>query len=569
MIQSTEGKKIGEILLEAGLVTEPQMQEALERQKQEGGRICSHLIKLGYLKADVLLEFLRLQFGVAAVNLSSYRIPDKVLSLIPAPLARRFHVIPVNVLEQSLTLAMEDPRDSAAIEAVERQTTLKVDPLIVPQAVLEEALQKYYPEEKEYRPQGQERKVFALDEKTDHPAVYDPKETPGNLSPANWLKRVIFLGIKKRSREIHLEPREEDTLVRYRTGAKLVNGDIIPRTTSLSMISLLLGFSGHDPLGSARRPIEGWLRLRVKNRELKLLFSTFPVIHGDRVVMRLIDESYLKRPLTEQGLDKAEEARVARALRGKRGLFLVSSPAGQQRNWTMYHLLDLLKNDNVNIVTVEPYLLYPLPGVNQTLYSLRKGRRQQDVLEGALRQEPDIIGLSEMDDYVMLEKALTAASQCLVLGTLPMVNTYEVITWLQGARYNSLAMAHLLVGMFTLRVIPRLCPACRRPFEGRIDILEGTRDKRPEDMRFYEALGCERCEGTGRIGHLGLFESVVLDDELRDLFALGAPAKVIYEEAQRRGMMTLLEDGFIKASRGEVDVRDVLRVASAVVERTP
>jgi type IV pilus assembly protein PilB len=557
---SGDGKKIGQLLLEAGLITDAQLQSALESQRAEGGRVCFHLIRQGFLAADALLEFLRGQFGVAAVNISNYVIPFAVLSLVTGDIARRHRVIPVSLIDRVLALAMENPKDIEAVAAVEKHTGLTVDPLISPQAVIEEALDRYYPLDDAARPARAERRIFSLDDRNIPAAVFDTRETAGGLHPADWLRRVIFLAIKKRSREIHLEPREDGVRVRYRTGVMLINGETIPGNLGPPMAGILLDYSGLDSRVPGTRPREGWITVRVKERDLKVVFSTFPVIHGDRVILKLVDESHLRRPLGEQGLEKAAADRIRLALEQRGGVYMVSSPAAQQRNWALYHLIELLKTDDLNVITVEPYVLYPLPGVNQTLYSGREGNRQRDAVEAALRQEPDVIGIADLEEQGVIEEAVVSAPRSLIIGTLAAAHSCETIQWLRAARSGSMALAHLFIGTLALRFIPRLCPHCRRPYTGRVDIIEGTRDLKPEEMTFFESPGCSRCEKTGRSGHLGLFESFILDDDLRDLFAEGAPPKVIYEEAQRRGMLTLLEDGLRKASRGEVDVRDVLRV---------
>lgn len=551
------GKRLGQMLTEVGLVTEAQLAEALERQKREGGKLASQLVKLGHLDTDTLLEFLRLQFGVAAVNLDHYRIPESVLALVPAELARKHHVIPVNVLEKSLTLAMEDPRDAAALEAVAEFTGLRAEPLICPSAVIEQALGRFYPLAAQPAEAAVGR-VISLDEKTDSPAVFNPRESPKGLSALNWLKRIIFFGIKHRSREIHLEPREGEVLVRYRTGAKLAAGDTLPRPTAAAVGEMLLsaaGFGGREGAG------EGWVRVRVKGRELKMVYSSFPVIHGNRIVLKLADEVALRQPLSELGLEAAEERRMTAVLEKGRGLFLIVSPSEQQRQWAMYHLVDLLKRDNLNVITVESRLLMPLPGISQTLYGGREGAARREVLEAALRQEPDILAVADMGDYELLETVLEASAQSLVLGALPLVDTLRALAWLSGGRHNRLSLAYLLGGSLSLRFLPKLCLSCRRRLEYPPEIPEGVRELHPSEMRFQESPGCQKCDGTGRAGMLGAFELFIPDEEVRELIASGAPSRVVWEEAQRRGMRTLLEDGLLKAAGGLVDPRDVLRTA--------
>ncbi len=552
------GKRIGQVLIEAGLITEVQLAEALEMQQREGGRICSNLVRLGFLSADDLLRFLSGQFGVAALNIAHYRIPATVLALLPADLARRRRVVPLNVFEGNLTLAMEDPRDASAVEEVERATGLKVDPLITPSTVLQEALRRYYAAD-EGAPGGGGRKVLSLDEKSDHPAVFDAREAPGDLSPLNWLKRIIFLAIKKRSREVHLEPREGDMALRFRVGQRLVAGEDLPSDAGRGIADVLLAYGGCGAAGSCRAR-EGWLTVKVKNHDLKLIFSIFPVIHGRRTLIRLADEGLLKRPLREQGMSEAEERGIRGVLAGRKGLYLVAAPAAQQRRWMMYQLIELVHDEGTNVFTVEPQVLFPLAGVNQTVYADRRGCQRHEVLEAALRQEPDVLGLADLDDPRLVDGVWEASSRSLVIGTMPLADTGEALAWLQREHRHPLALAHLLLGILSVRFVPALCPRCRRPMSVKMEMIEGTRDMKPEEMKFQEAPGCEHCERTGRMGQIGLFESLIVDGEVRDLLAAETPAKVVHEEAQRRGMRTIFEDGLAKAARGEVDPRDVLRV---------
>lgn len=561
MKKSGNGKKIGQLLLESGLVNGVQLDEALEKQKKDGGKICSHLIRLGFLKADSLLEFLRQQFGVAAVNVSKYHLPEEVISTLPPDVAHRWRVLPVNITGGSLTLAMEDPRNEEAITVVEKITSMKVEPLICPQSVMEESLRAYYPAGAAAFQRREWGEVLVLDEKSDPRAVYDSKRSPVDLAPPEWLKRIIFMAVKKRAREIHIEPREEDVLVRYRSNRRMVNGEKIDYATGMAIIRFL-GSTGHKDKDAAPAGLrEGWMKIRIRNRDLKLFHSTFPVIYGDRVVMKLIDEEHMISSLADQGLNNLEGEKIVAALERKNGIYLVSSPLALQRDRMLYHLIEMIKNDGLNIITIEKHLQFPLPGVNQTLFSKEPGFTQTDVLTGALTQGPDIIGVTELCGYEILEQALAAASQCLVLGALPMAGTYAVIKWLQKSGYASMALAHTLVGILSVRVVPGLCPDCRRPMKERPEFIEGTRDRKAEELEFYESAGCDSCQGTGVKGWRGIFESLIPDEEIRDRIAAAVPARIIYEEAQRMGMQTLMEDGILKASRGEVDIRDVLRVA--------
>jgi type IV pilus assembly protein PilB len=553
-----ERKRIGELLLDAGVITDAQLREALEAQQRSGGRLCYNLIRLGHLSADDLVGFLRDQFGVAAVNLERYQVPDAVLRLIPANFARERRVVPLHALGGTLTVAMVDPSRAEDIAAIREVTGLEPEPVISPEAAVEAALQRYYPIGGARADGGDG--VLELGEDADARHVALPAPPPGGYSAEEWLRRFLLQAVRRRSREIHLEAHEDGLRSRFRVRGALQEGETAPpalRRTIALRARELAGAGGGVPA-------EGRFRIHVRNRWLRATLSSFPTLYGERIVVKIVDESLLAREFQELGMSKENADEAQRLLGFRHGVLLINAPPGQGRRTTFYSFLSFLKGEGGrNIMTLESPVRFPIAGINQTQVGGGSGLDFATGLQSLLHQEPDVVGLTDLPDRQTLETAFAAGRRCLVIALCGLRDNQQALEWIRDAGVSPATQGLLLRGLLAQRLLPKICSACREPLAEPVRLLEGIRGQDSAELTFYTGNGCPQCGGTGRAGRVALFELLSFRDELRDRLLRGDPARLVLEEAQRLGMWTLREDGILKASQGLVDVREVLEATAA------
>ncbi len=554
-----EKKRIGELLVKAGLVSESQLQTALKEQEKQGGRLCYNLIRLGTLRADDLLGFLREQFGVAAINLEHFQIDRSVLNLVPEDFAREHGVVPLHLLDNTLTVAMVDPSWQDGIRTLQDLTGFEIDPIIAPESCLETAVRHYYGSPPSEGTFFSAEGVLNLGEEGEEKHLYTQEPSSEGYSPEGWLKRFVLQAIKRRSREMHLEPVEEGLRVRFRISGRLQEGEVAPKRSRSAVIQRALNLARIDTNASGRVPLEGRVRINVRKRWLRANLSSFPTLYGERLVVRIMDESLIDREMQELGMSKevADEAR--RILSLEHGVFLISAPPNQGKTTTLYSFLNYLKSEEgKNIMTLENPVHFPLAGVSQSQLVHGSGLDFSTGLQALLRQEPDVVGLSDIPDAKTLRMLLNASRQCLVIGLCNFPDNLQALEWIRDCGISRTTQALLIRGLLAQRLLPKICSDCRETLTEPVHIMEGIREKRPEELVFYAGRGCGRCNETGGAGRLGLFELLSFRGGLRDHLAEGSAPQIIYEEAQRQGMRPLREDGIVKATQGLVDVREVL-----------
>ena len=555
-----ERKRIGDLLLDAGVITAGQLKEALAEQQSSGGRLCYNLIRLGHLKADDLVGFLRDQFGVAAVNLERYQVPEAVLRLIPAAFARERRVVPLHVLGGVLTVALLDPSRADDIAAIRAITGLEPEPLICPEAALEAALLRFYPHEAPLVTGTED--VLELDEdgNTRHAA---PPDATADLSAEDWLRRFVLQAVRRRSREIHLESSEAGLRSRYRVRGVLQEGETAPPELRREIARRAMRIAGVAAAAPGHAPGEGRFRIHVRNRWLRATLSSFPTLFGERIVIKIVDESLLAREFQELGMSKEVADEAQRLLAFRHGVLLVNAPAGQGRRTTFYSMLAYLKGaGGRNIMTLERPVRFPIAGISQAQVGAG-GLDFAAGLQSILHQEPDVVGITDVPDRATLEMVFAAGRRCLVVALCGFRDNQQALDWIRDAGISAATTGLLLRGILAQRLLPKICSACREPLSEPVQLIEGIRGREVDDLTFYTGNGCEQCGGTGRMGRVAVFELLSFRQELRDRLLQGDPSQLLVEEAQRLGMWSLREDGILKASQGLVDIREVLEATAA------
>jgi type II secretory ATPase GspE/PulE/Tfp pilus assembly ATPase PilB-like protein len=555
-------KRIGDLLLDAGVINEAQLREALEEQQRSGGRLCYNLIRLGYLSADTLLGFLRDQFGVAAINLERFQVPEEVLRLIPASFARERRIVPLHVLGRTLTIALLDPSRADDIAAVREITGLDPEPLICPQASLEAALRRLYPPGAADAAGG----VLELGDEGEMRRLLSAEPPPEGFAAEDWLRRFVLQAVRRRSREIHLEATDSGLHARFRVRGVLQEGETVPPAAAHDVVQRALLIAGCHP-GDTALPAAGRLRLRVFSRWLRATLSSFPTLLGERIVIKIVDEVLQAREFQELGMSEEVAGEAQRLLAQRAGVVLVGAPPGQGRRTTFSSLLSFLAaGGGRNVMTLENPVRYPLAGVAQCQVGGRAGLDFAAGLQSLLQQDPDVVGLTDVPDRATLEMVFVAARRCLVVALCEARDTLEALVWMRDAGISASALGLSLRGVIAQRLLPKLCVSCRERLREPPLLLEGIRGRDPGELTFSTAPGCAACGGTGRSGRVAIFELLACRDEVRDRLLRGDAPRLVAEEAQRLGMWTLREEGIHKASEGLVDIREVIEATGGAGE---
>jgi type IV pilus assembly protein PilB len=324
-----------------------------------------------------------------------------------------------------------------------------------------------------------------------------------------------------------------------------------------------VALAGCPPAGAVPLPAEGLLRIRVRNRWLRATLASFPTLHGERLVLKIVDETLQAREFQELGMSHEVAGEAQRLLAHRSGVVLIAAPQGQGRRTTLSSFLSFLAaGGGRNVMTLENPVRFPIPGVAQSQVGGRTGLDFATGLQSLLHQEPDVIGLTDVPDRATLDMVFGAARRCLIVALCEARDTLQALAWVRDAGISPAAQGLQLRGLLAQRLLPKLCSSCREPLAEQPRLLEGIRGHDEGELIFYSGAGCAACGGSGRDGRVAIFELLAVREELRDRLLRGDPLQLVVEEAQRMGMWTLREDGLLKASQGLVDVREVLEATS-------
>jgi len=569
--------KLGEILLNANLITENQLKTAVEIQKQTKESLGLILIKQGYITEASIKDALELQYGLRYINLRKTKIPPEVLKLIPENLQRQHQIIPVSLANNRLTLAMVDPTNLIAIDDV--RFTLKgvtVQPVVITEDeffwFMDNQTATAVPEV-ESGPVMDISSVLGEIASDDELEVVEQKEDntktielerQAEESPIIKLANSILtnaIGGGKKVSDIHIEPWENEIIVRYRIDGILHRQSTIPKKFLAAIVSRFKIMANLD-ISEKRLPQDGRIRVRFKGRDWDFRFSSLPSKFGEKICMRVLDKSS-----TTLGLEKLfifpEDLTVVNEMANRPfGIIFVTGPTGSGKSTTLYSILNMRNTPDVNIVTAEDPIEYDAPGINQCQVRPEIGFTFARVLKAFLRQDPDIMLIGETRDLevakIAIESALTGH---LVFTSLHTNDAPGAITRLHEMGVEGFMVSAATIGIIAQRLVRRLCPKCKQPHTPTTQELDyvGYRYD-PEAMpTFYKAVGCNECS-KGYSGRMGVYEIMKLNDELRDLIARGASTALIRYAAKQSGMTTLKDYSLKLVRDGHTSLDEVIRV---------
>lgn len=534
--------RVGDLLVEAGAITEEELQQALDYQKENGGRIGNVIMEMGFISQDLLVTVLTSQLGVGYVELKACKIEDDIIRLVPDNLVNKYKVMPIEFDPENpnvLKVAMVDPMDLNAIDDIAIATNTQVEPLLAMEEDVMNAIGKYYGNAQAmeaaeaYR---KERDADGLSESEEEEMQNDIDNSPIVL----LVKQIIEGGVRQRASDIHIEPLESSVRVRYRIDGALKQ--VMSYDYSLlSAISARIKIIGGMDIAEKRKPQDGRITIMVDRREFDVRVSILPTVYGEKTVMRLTSKDGLTKPKSALGFDEQTLKVFDGILSNPHGIILVTGPTGSGKSTTLYTSLSELNTEDVNIITVEDPVEANIDGINQVQVNVKAELTFAAALRSILRQDPDIIMIGEIRDGETAQIAVQAAiTGHLVVSTLHTNSAASTVTRIIDMGIEPYVAGDALVGVIAQRLVRRLCNSCKQARLADDDekVILGVQDM-DDDVVVYEAIGCPLCGETGYAGRIGVYEMMPVSKELQAIIARGSTADVIEKQALKEGMLTL------------------------------
>jgi type IV pilus assembly protein PilB len=559
-------RSLGQILLDEGYVTREQLERGIQMQQRSGGHLGRILVDIGAATEEKLAQALSIQWGMAVVDLSAESIDPDAVKLIPQHLALRYKVIPIGKNKRSLKLAIADPLNVPALDDVRLVTGLDIEPVIAPEEAITAAIAQHY-----------SGSIDLMDEAVKHAVGLDLEvsEDRGEEISLDRLRtmveeapvvRVVNLLINQAvadgASDIHIEPQKRNVQVRYRVDGMLRDVMNAPKAVQAGLVSRVKIMANLD-IAERRVPQDGRIHVTVDNKEFDLRVSTLPTVFGEKVVMRLLDQSSTRLGLNKLGFAPATLDTWQQMIAKPYGMILVSGPTGSGKTTTLYSTLHRLNTADKNILTVEDPVEYQLARVNQVQVNPRAGVTFASALRSFLRQDPDIIMVGEIRDRETAEIAIQASlTGHLVLSTIHTNDAPTAATRLVDMGIEPFLISSSVIGILAQRLVRTICRNCHEAYHPPVEALHrlGVDPKEGEDVVFYRGKGCDRCKGSGYRGRMAVFELMTMSDAVRDLILRGASATAIRDQAIQEGMRTLRDDGVLKVLEGITTVDELLRV---------
>lgn len=565
-----KGKKhmrLGDLLVSAGLLTEEQLMKGLELQKGSGKRLGTVLQDEGMITELEMIEALQRQLGVEFIDLSKITIPTELAQVVPQNIAKQYQVVPVRIVRDQLFLAMSDPLNFYAIGEVRRVVKKKVVPMIATAEAIDRAIQVLYGNEGAAKAIEEMKREFAgSEEDGSGDNVFSTgfsDEDGANQAPAiRLVNSIIERAVAERASDIHIEPREEQLSVRMRIDGLLLDILTVPRELQSSVIARIKVMANLD-IAERRVPQDGRFNVRSKGKDVDLRISTLPTIYGEKIVARLLDKSAGNLDRTAIGLREHDMEKYEQLIKIKNGVILIVGPTGSGKSTTMYSMINDLNTREVNLTTLEDPVEYNVDGINQVQINPKTGMTFAKGLRAILRQDPDIVCIGEIRDGETAEIAMRSAiTGHVVLSTVHTSDALGTVERLIDMGVEPYLVASALKGVFSQRLVRRICPECREayhPSEGEQSELGLKFDP---NRVFYKGKGCPRCYDTGYRGRTGVFEIFPLNIKIRRLIAAGAGREALEEMmADPASKFVSLKDNAVHlVEQGITTTDEVLRV---------
>lgn len=559
MIQRVR-KRLGEILIEARKLQESDIQKALAEQRKYGEKLGKVIIKMGLLSENEIINTVSKQLGIPIINLDKINIPNEILRLIPDTICKSYMVMPVERRFNVLKLAMADPLDINAMDEVTKLVRLEVEPCIVTEGEIRRAMEKYYglrtimdetlekikdKEEIEHVQDEQEQEKTSIDITEEEPVI-------------KLVNSILSQAISDNVSDIHIEPTEKEMKIRMRIDGKLREVPSPQKKMFLPIVSRIKILSGMD-IAKTRIPQDGRFDVREGMKDVSFRVSTFPTIHGEKVVMRLLDKNSALYGIERLGLLENDRERIEKVLKRPYGFILSTGPTGSGKSTTLYAILTNINTPEKNIITLEDPVEYTIEGIAQSQINPKAGLTFDTGLRAILRQDPDIIMVGEIRDAETATIATHAAlTGHIVLSTFHTNDAAGALTRLTEMGIEPFLVASSVTCVIAQRLLRKICDQCKEQYYPARVILENLGVK--EYVPLYRGKGCPVCRNTGYKGRVGTFEVLTMDEEIRELVVSKASSDEIKRKAKENGMQEMREDAIKKALLGIITLEEAMNV---------
>ena len=555
-------KRLGEILIERGKLDAAGLERALRLQQESGDKLGALLVSLGVVSQRDVSEALALQLGLPLIEAAGYPEMPILEERVSARFLRDSRALPLTEDEHELALAMADPTDTYTMNAFEMVTGRKVRPLVAIPSELDAALERLYGAGKSALGQilgdVEQRDDIGFDAD-----IQQLKDLASEAPVIRLVSLIITNALEMRASDIHFEPFENRLIVRYRIDGVLHEVESPPRRLSAAVISRIKIMAMLD-IAERRLPQDGRIRLRVQGKEIDLRVSTVPTMHGESVVMRILDKGGVALDFKRLGFEDDTLKGFLDVLMEPHGILLVTGSTGSGKTTTLYTALDRLNKPDVKILTVEDPVEYQMPGINQIQVKPQIDLTFANALRSIVRQDPDVIMIGEIRDLETAQIAVQSAlTGHLVLSTVHTNDAASTVNRLLDMGVEDYLLTSTVIGILAQRLVRTLCPACKEPYTALPEVVDelGLRKfSSKSDVTLYHAKGCKECGQTGFIGRVSIMEMLPMSDHLRTHVMRHATSTELRAEAIKEGMVTMYEDGMKKAMHGVTTFEEVLRV---------
>lgn len=547
-------KRLGDLLVESGLITVEQLENALQ-QKGSDEKIGDALLRLGFITEQQLIEVLEFQLGVPHININQFVIEPDTVQLVPREIAKRYNVMPVRTEDNQLFVAMADPMDYFAIEELRMATGYQIVPAIATKDELQRAITRHYDLQ-----QSLEEAMgdFVVTEEEAEEAGITDEDSP----VVRLVNQIISNAVQQRASDIHFDPQELEVKIRYRIDGVLMTERTLPKSMQ-NVLTARLKIMANLNITESRVPQDGRIKLTVNFKPIDIRISTLPSVYGEKIVMRILDLSNALDSFDKIGFSDENANKFQRMIEQPNGIVLITGPTGSGKSSTLYAALNLLNEETVNIITIEDPVEYQLAGINQVQVNEAVGMTFAAGLRSILRQDPDIVMVGEIRDFETAQIAIRASlTGHLVLSTLHTNSAVAALTRLTDMGVEPFLISSSLSGVVAQRLVRRVCRDCGQLEEPTQREKQLFTDANLQIDQVNRGRGCPSCNNTGYRGRIAIHEVLTIDDHIRELIMSSASASQIRNYVVENDFKFLLHDGLDKVSKGLTTTEEVLRVAT-------
>lgn len=554
----TSPDELGQMLVEAKLITEEQLRHVKELQAKDGDKIERILLQERLISLQQLALFTSLQLGIPFVNLKKEGVRPEAVALIPEIIARKYGVIPIDTLNGTLVVAMEDPRDIQAIEDLAALTRRRIEPVLSTAQDIQEMIDFNYRVGSEI-----EEQLSQIPTRYQRAKVAEARVSAEAIAQAPVVRAIDLLikqAVRDRASDIHVEPQEDKLRVRYRIDGILHEIMSLPLSVHPPLLSRVKIMAGLN-IAERRRPQDGQITFDMGDREVDIRVATSNTVHGEMVVLRILDKSFAFLPLPEIGFLPNTLERYLKIVKTPFGMVLISGPTGSGKTTTQYATVNQLDSVGRNILTIEDPVEYRFANINQMQVNPAAGVTFATGLRACMRLDPDVILIGEIRDAETAQIATQASlTGHLVLSSVHANDTVSVVFRMIDLGVEPFLLASAVVGIVAQRMVRRVCPYCSRPTPVSPDEhVAYEQEMNEKQSEFLIGAGCNFCANTGYLGRTGIFEVLIMSESIRSRILSGAGSDAIRTQAYKEGMASLWHDGMLKVKEGITTPYEVIR----------